>query len=91
MDKKKLNSHHISLGNFSFKDTHRLMVKDGNSNQNRVLAILITDKIDFKTKINGVPIIAKWLPNLTSIHKDVGLIPSLTQPVKEPALQFAVL
>ena len=34
----------------------------------------------------GVPIIAKWLTNPTSIYEDVGSIPSLTQWVKDLAL-----
>ena len=34
----------------------------------------------------GVPIVAQQLKNLTSIHKDVGLIPGLTLWVKDLAL-----
>ena len=34
----------------------------------------------------GVPIVAQWLTNLTSNHEVVGLIPVLTQLVKDSAL-----
>ena len=37
-----------------------------------------------KIKILGVPIVAKWLTNLTSNHEVVGSIPDLTQWVKDP-------
>ena len=37
----------------------------------------------FKKK-NLVPIVAQWVTNPTSIHKDAGLIPGLTQGVKDP-------
>ena len=34
----------------------------------------------------GVPVVAWWVKNPTNIHENVGLIPGLTQWVKDPVL-----
>ena len=39
----------------------------------------------------GVPAAAQWIKNPSSIHKDVGLIPGLSQWVKDSALTEAVV
>ena len=49
--------------------------------------ISIQDKKEF----SGVPTVAQQIKNSTSIHKDVGSIPGLTQWVKDLVLPWAVV
>ena len=39
--------------------------------------------------MRGVPVVAKWVKNPTSIHEDLGSIPGLSHWIKYPAFPCA--
>ena len=51
-----------------------------------LIACELTIRGRIENKKVGVPIVAQWLTSLTRNHKVVGLIPGLTQWVKDLAL-----
>ena len=61
-------------------------IQMANGHMKKCSTSLIFREMQIKTTVRGVSIIAQWLMNPTRIHEDMGLIPGLTQWVRNLAL-----
>ena len=44
------------------------------------------EKVNKNIQFLGVPVVARWVKNPTTIHEDAGSIPGVIQWVKKPVL-----